>query len=878
MTTKKITNQQYPTTNPKYDIELDSNLITINVENCVYGIIEENLDEGFDKIKYEISNNLPYCMSNLDIKNYEGSYSQPKTELFLSDDLNTIHVNVHFPIEMSNDKSIKTIENFYVKYPLKKEFELPEDGVLLKDSIITSSDGKVKLLLKKHTLILDNDNNIIKNIGIKSLDTTDYVYQNTVGKLAYIITPNNIKFSKNATLSINYNEPFGDNFPIAKNINLLSFSTDEEPIITFANESDLAIVELLTPNEIIPNLFELEHIKNSTIDKNNNEIIIQINKSGIFGVAPKHSTIMSNEKVLYTTLITQKNNLDIENLTTIITKAYLPSDGELPIYGFSVDGFNIYTTNELEKEMLIENPHLKYDGVIAKLFNNQKPGTVPFYRLTHFSGYNYYTTDSVEIQNSKKYSFSLFKEILKEYNQESNAEMILNELDFNGDIFSKLSGLTNNEINDMDSLLVSISKINLSKLEINSYMYEGLQGYVYENPNINSKPLFQIHVKKQMMFIESENYFYISGDSIIDSTTNEGMGLITGLEILTPVIEGYEEFHENFPKTALAVDATLLGGSVALGYGPGLAAVTLGGKVAGWVYDKMKDTPLEIVGKYTFGLISETGKMVEKVTMNTLKSVAKYVDKAIDYVKDTFASFFSDKTQEDAIALNDKLHITKEDRINDALAAFDKFTPEEMCPEGYEYEPGDGTGYDVPDGDGGDGTSDSDVGGGGIADGGASGESGPGSGNTCFVKGTKILLANNSWKKIEDIKIGDQVKGKNDIINNVMGYDRPIIGTRKTYILNHKIEFTGDHPFLGKDGIWRVANLELFNQISNPTRKTLNPIQMKVGDNLLTNKGYEIIEIIELNYDRPESEIVYDLRLDGDSTYTANNFIVHNCW
>lgn len=164
---------------------------------------------------------------------------------------------------------------------------------------------------------------------------------------------------------------------------------------------------------------------------------------------------------------------------------------------------------------------------------------------------------------------------------------------------------------------------------------------------------------------------------------------------------------------------------------------------------------------------------------------------------------------------------------------------------------------------------------GGASDGGSSPDASVG--ESCFVKGTKVLLVDNSWKSIEDVKIGDKVKGKNGLINSVEGYIRPIIGTRKTYILNDKIEFTGDHPFLGKDGIWRVANLELFLEIASSPRKQLNPIQMKVGDILLTNKGYEVIKVLEINPDRPESEIVYDLELDGDSTYTANNFIVHNC-
>ena len=144
---------------------------------------------------------------------------------------------------------------------------------------------------------------------------------------------------------------------------------------------------------------------------------------------------------------------------------------------------------------------------------------------------------------------------------------------------------------------------------------------------------------------------------------------------------------------------------------------------------------------------------------------------------------------------------------------------------------------------------------------------------TCFVAGTKITMADGNLKNIEDVKIGEKVKGQNSI-NTVIGYERPIIGSRSTYIINNKVEFTGDHPFLTKGG-WKVADLELY--YNHPRCSDIKPTQLKVGDVLITEEGEESIKTLEKRKTRPADEIVYDLKLDGDNTYIADGYVVHNC-
>ena len=145
---------------------------------------------------------------------------------------------------------------------------------------------------------------------------------------------------------------------------------------------------------------------------------------------------------------------------------------------------------------------------------------------------------------------------------------------------------------------------------------------------------------------------------------------------------------------------------------------------------------------------------------------------------------------------------------------------------------------------------------------------------TCFVADTQVTMSDGTYKNIQDVKIGEKVKGIEGAINTVVGYERPIIGNRVTYIINDKVEFTGDHPFLSTEG-WKVADLDLYFTI--PRNLDEDPTLMQKGDILLTENGPVEIKSLEINTSRSSSETVYDLKLDGNNTYMADGFEVHNC-
>jgi Hom_end-associated Hint len=149
----------------------------------------------------------------------------------------------------------------------------------------------------------------------------------------------------------------------------------------------------------------------------------------------------------------------------------------------------------------------------------------------------------------------------------------------------------------------------------------------------------------------------------------------------------------------------------------------------------------------------------------------------------------------------------------------------------------------------------------------------------CFVKDTKILMADGSLKNIEEIESGEKVMGKEDKENIVLHRIESVLGGRETYIINEKVESTGAHLYLTKDNKWKVPNLEQYEIQSQNLgeRKHLEVFELEIGDILLTDAGEVIIESIKVNHKRESYELVFDLIVDGDETYTTKDgYISHS--
>ena len=147
---------------------------------------------------------------------------------------------------------------------------------------------------------------------------------------------------------------------------------------------------------------------------------------------------------------------------------------------------------------------------------------------------------------------------------------------------------------------------------------------------------------------------------------------------------------------------------------------------------------------------------------------------------------------------------------------------------------------------------------------------------SCFVAGTKISMADGTLKNIEDVVVGDEVKGENGT-NTVIKLDPVLLGDRKLYTFNDSEHyfFTSEHPFMTEQG-WKSVKpektkerdgIELYNQLKGA---------LEIGDKLVTGDGtFEITNIKSKEMNEPEMPL-YNFHISNDKSYVADNYVVHN--
>lgn len=165
---------------------------------------------------------------------------------------------------------------------------------------------------------------------------------------------------------------------------------------------------------------------------------------------------------------------------------------------------------------------------------------------------------------------------------------------------------------------------------------------------------------------------------------------------------------------------------------------------------------------------------------------------------------------------------------------------------------------------------------------------------SCFIAVTLVRMADGTLKAISTIETGDQVIGMTGSVNTVTDIERVPLGRRRLYGFNGGQPFvTAEHPFYTDQG-WKSLD---------PNMTAYENAELAVGclvtgDNVLiwspdSHSGYTIhgnlvldqfpevifdslpiesIDSIEADADTP----VYNLMLDGDHTYFADNYLVHN--
>ncbi len=168
--------------------------------------------------------------------------------------------------------------------------------------------------------------------------------------------------------------------------------------------------------------------------------------------------------------------------------------------------------------------------------------------------------------------------------------------------------------------------------------------------------------------------------------------------------------------------------------------------------------------------------------------------------------------------------------------------------------------------------------------------------SACFVAGTQITMADGSKKNIEEVRIGEKIRGISGI-NTVVGFHRPLLGKKALYAFNDGEAFvTAEHPFLTTDG-WKALDPKLAKSV----HLDIEIGQLAVGDTLITETGEVKLEkisrkdsilsapaglipstarfsreVIESRDFAPAKTQLYNFKLDGDHTYIADGFVVHN--
>lgn len=145
----------------------------------------------------------------------------------------------------------------------------------------------------------------------------------------------------------------------------------------------------------------------------------------------------------------------------------------------------------------------------------------------------------------------------------------------------------------------------------------------------------------------------------------------------------------------------------------------------------------------------------------------------------------------------------------------------------------------------------------------------------CLAKGTKVQLADNSFKNIENLKIGDLIAfmelETNQIKSAKIEKLENVIHQRLVkYKFESGIEITAtqDHPFVIENKGWCSLKPEKSKQY----KRFENIAEIKIGDYFFTSNGKDKLVSIELIEGEQETYTIS--KLSSGDNFIANGFIV----
>lgn len=156
---------------------------------------------------------------------------------------------------------------------------------------------------------------------------------------------------------------------------------------------------------------------------------------------------------------------------------------------------------------------------------------------------------------------------------------------------------------------------------------------------------------------------------------------------------------------------------------------------------------------------------------------------------------------------------------------------------------------------------------------------------SCFVAGTRILMADGEERPIETLQAGERVRDQYGRSNRILAVERVLLGERRLYGLNQLAPFfTAEHPFLTTRGWAAIA--PAMTRTENPTLAVL-PLftgmhllgwsETGSAGNLALAPQPALLLVESLCWiDAPPTTALFNLILDGSHSYIANELIVHN--
>lgn len=163
---------------------------------------------------------------------------------------------------------------------------------------------------------------------------------------------------------------------------------------------------------------------------------------------------------------------------------------------------------------------------------------------------------------------------------------------------------------------------------------------------------------------------------------------------------------------------------------------------------------------------------------------------------------------------------------------------------------------------------------------GGEGGSSSGAGPCCFIAGTKILMANDSRKNIEKVKIGDLVKSYNEKTGKlenkrVYKIDTPMHDDMIVIEFENGVKNTNtkDHPYYVKGKGWCSYNPKLTLK-----RYKIKAKKLEKGDKVLYYNKDKLKKIKLLRIKEKNGEVqTYNLGgVKDNHNYFANGILVHN--